>query len=267
MNHEGVALVLATGGAGMVASAYSTGKPALGVGPGNVPAYIERSANITQAVQDVIASKTFDNGMICASEQAIIAEACIYYDVKAALSACHAYVVPRSDLQALENVVMNVEKTAVNPDVVGRSACEIAARAKIDIPSDTRVLVAEIDDVGSHVALSHEKLSPVLALIRATDHECALTYCEQMLALGGLGHTAAIHTEDAARADAFALRMQACRVLVNTPSATGGIGGIHNALVPSLTLGCGSYGKNAVSHNITATDLINVKVCAQTLIK
>lgn len=240
MNHEGVATVLATGGPGMVKAAYSTGKPALGVGAGNAPAYIEASANIKQAVNDLILSKSFDNGMICASEQAVIVDAEIYAAVKKEFQAQGVYFAKPSELSALNDAVIDPDKNAVRPSIPGQSAAKIAKLAGIDIPEDTPVLIAEIKGVGHQYPLSHEKLSPVLAMIKAKDREDGLQLCEAMLDLGGLGHTASLHTTDEALTLEFAKRMKACRVLVNTPSAQGGIGDLYNDMLPSLTLGCGS---------------------------
>lgn len=217
MNHKDIALVLATGGSGMVKSAYSTGKPALGVGPGNVPTYIEKTAHIKRAVNDIIGSKTFDNGMICASEQVM----------------------------------------------VGKSAVDIAKLSGISVPEKTKLLVAEIDGIGKDYPLSREKLSPVLAMVTAKSTGHALQICEDILKFGGLGHTAVIHTEDSQLQQKFGLKMKACRVLVNTPSAVGGIGNMYNELIPSLTLGCGSYGRNSISHNVSAVDLLNIKTIAK----
>ena len=259
MNHEGVATVLATGGPGMVKAAYSTGKPALGVGAGNAPAYIEASANIKQAVNDLILSKSFDNGMICASEQAVIVDAEIYTAVKKEFQAQGVYFAKPSELSALNDAVIDPDKNAVRPSIPGQSAAKIAKLAGIDIPEDTPVLIAEIKGVGHQYPLSHEKLSPVLAMIKAKDREDGLQLCEAMLDLGGLGHTASLHTTDEALPLEFAKRMKACRVLVNTPSAQGGIGDLYNDMLPSLTLGCGSYGHNSISHNVSTIDLLNVK--------
>ena len=263
MNHPGIAIVLATGGAGMVKAAYSTGKPALGVGPGNVPSYIEKTAKIKRAVNDLIVSKTFDNGMICASEQAVIVDKEVYAAVKAEFEAHQVYVVKPKELQKLEDAVMNEGKYAVNPAIVGHSAMEIAKLAGIKVPEGTKLLIAELDGVGADYPLSREKLSPVLAMIKANNTEDAFQKCEAMLDLGGLGHTAVIHTENEDLQLAFGLRMKACRILVNTPSAEGGIGNIYNEMIPSLTLGCGSYGKNSVSRNVSAVNLINVKTVAK----
>lgn len=263
MNHPGVATVLATGGAGMVKSAYSTGKPALGVGPGNVPSYIEKTAKIKRAVNDLIVSKTFDNGMICASEQAVIVDKEVYAEVKAEFEAHNVYFVKPNEIAKLEAVVMNEAKTAVNPKVVGHHAREIAEWAGITVPAETKMLIVELEGVGPDYPLSREKLSPVLAMVKANSTEHGFELCEGMLNLGGLGHTAVIHTEDEDLQVKFGLRMKACRILVNSPSAEGGIGDIYNEMIPSLTLGCGSYGKNSVSRNVSAVNLINVKTIAK----
>ena len=263
MNHPGIAIVLATGGAGMVNSAYSTGKPALGVGPGNVPAYIEKTAKVKRAVNDLIVSKSFDNGMICASEQAVIVDKEIYASVKAEFEAHNVYFVKPNELQKLEDAVMNEGKYAVNPAIVGNSAEKIAELAGISVPKGTKILVAELEGAGPEYPLSREKLSPVLAMMKSNNAEHAFELCEAMLNLGGLGHTAVIHTEDEELQVAFGLRMKACRILVNTPSAEGGIGNIYNEMIPSLTLGCGSYGKNSVSKNVSAINLINIKTVAK----
>lgn len=263
MNHKGIALVLATGGSGMVKSAYSTGKPALGVGPGNVPSYIEKTAHIKRAVNDIIGSKTFDNGMICASEQVVVIDKEIYKDVTNEFKAHQAYFVKKDELQRLENAIMNEQKTGIKPDIVGKSAVEIAELAGIPVPENTKLIIAEISGVGSDYPLSREKLSPVLALVKAQSTKQAFQICEDTLHFGGLGHTAVIHTEDETLQKDFGLRMKACRVLVNTPSAVGGIGDMYNELIPSLTLGCGSYGRNSISHNVSATDLLNIKTIAK----
>ncbi|XKR49589.1 bifunctional acetaldehyde-CoA/alcohol dehydrogenase [Enterococcus faecalis] len=263
MNHPGIAIVLATGGAGMVKSAYSTGKPALGVDPGNVPAYIEKTAKVKRAVNDLIVSKSFDNGMICASEQAVIVDKEIYASVKAEFEAHNVYFVKPNELQKLEDAVMNEGKYAVNPAIVGNSAEKIAELAGISVPKGTKILVAELEGADPEYPLSREKLSPVLAMMKSNNAEHAFELCEAMLNLGGLGHTAVIHTEDEELQVAFGLRMKACRILVNTPSAEGGIGNIYNEMIPSLTLGCGSYGKNSVSKNVSAINLINIKTVAK----
>ncbi|UUV98746.1 bifunctional acetaldehyde-CoA/alcohol dehydrogenase [Vagococcus luciliae] len=259
MNHEGVAIVLATGGSGMVKAAYSTGKPALGVGPGNTPAYVEKSAKIKRAVNDLITSKSFDNGMICASEQGVIVDKEIYDAVKKEFEAHQVYFVKPNELEKLEKAVMNETQTAVNPKIVGHSAVSIAKDAGIKVPEGTKILVAELEDAGPDYPLSREKLSPVLAMFKANNTEHGLELCEKMLKLNGEGHTAVLHSEDEDLQLAFGLRMNACRILINSPAAQGGIGDIYNEMIPSLTLGCGSYGKNSVSKNVSAVNLINTK--------
>lgn len=262
MNHPKVAVVLATGGGAMVKAAYSTGKPALGVGPGNTPAYIEKSAKIKRAVNDLIVSKSFDNGMICASEQGIIVDKAIYDEVKKEFQAHQVYVAKPNEVAKLEAAVMNEAKTAVNPAVVGKPAFEIAEMAGISVPVGTKILIAELEGTGAKYPLSLEKLSPVLAMIKAKDREHAMALCEGMLETG-LGHTACIHTEDEDLQVDFAIRMKACRILVNTPTSQGGIGDIYNEMIPSLTLGCGSYGKNSISRNVSAVNLLNIKTVAK----
>ncbi|TFJ43292.1 bifunctional acetaldehyde-CoA/alcohol dehydrogenase [Carnobacterium divergens] len=263
MNHPDIAIVLATGGSGMVKSAYSTGKPALGVGPGNVPSYIEKTAKIKRAVNDVIASKSFDNGMICASEQAVIVDAEIYDEVKAEFERHQVYVVKAKELAKLEAVVMNEGKYAVNAAIVGKSAYEIAKLAGIKVPERTKILIAELDGAGADYPLSREKLSPVLAMMKAESTKHAFELCETMLELGGLGHSAAIHTLDDNLAREFGIQMKACRILVNSPTAQGGIGDLYNNMIPSLTLGCGSYGKNSISKNVSTINLLNIKTIAK----
>lgn len=263
MNHDGIALVLATGGAGMVKSAYSTGKPALGVGPGNVPAYIEKTVDVKRAVNDIILSKTFDNGMICASEQAIIVDKEIYQNVVDEMSSNGCYFVNKEEKAKLEKLVINENTCAVNPDIVGKSPAYIAEKAGFKVPEGTKMIVAEIKGAGPEYPLSREKLSPVLACIKADSTEHALQECENMLELGGLGHSAVIHTNNRELQKEFGIRMKANRLIVNAPSAQGGIGDIYNGFLPSLTLGCGSHGKNSVSENVSAVHLINTKKLAE----
>ncbi|WP_203632421.1 bifunctional acetaldehyde-CoA/alcohol dehydrogenase [Lacticaseibacillus suibinensis] len=263
MHHPGIATILATGGPGMVKSAYSSGKPALGVGAGNSPAYIEATANIKQAVNDIVLSKSFDNGMVCASEQGAVVDAAIYDDVKKEFTAQGAYFVKQKDIKKLTETVINTDKMAVNPRIVGQSAWQIANWAGIDVPKDTPLLIAELKGVGDKFPLSHEKLSPVLAMFKASGHEEAFEMAETMLDIGGLGHTAIIHTADDDLALDYADKMQACRVLVNSPSTFGGIGDLYNEMIPSLTLGCGSYGGNSISHNVGTIDLLNIKTLAK----
>jgi acetaldehyde dehydrogenase / alcohol dehydrogenase len=263
MNHDDIAMILATGGAGMVKSAYSSGKPALGVGPGNVPCYIEKSANLLQAVNDLILSKTFDNGMICASEQAVIIDQDIYNDVKQEMVANNCYFLNEEEKQKVEKLVINEHACAVNPKIVGMAASKIAALAGVTVPENTKILVAEIQGVGPQYPLSREKLSPVLACYKVNSFEEGLTRAEEMLHFGGLGHSAVIHTSDQNAIRQFGLRMKAGRIIVNAPSSQGAIGDIYNAYMPSLTLGCGTYGGNSVSTNVGAIHLINIKKVAK----
>lgn len=264
MNHPKIATVLATGGPGMVKAAYSTGKPALGVGAGNVPSYIAADAKIKRAVNDIIVSKTFDNGMICASEQAAIVDAAIYDEVKAEFEAHQCVIISKkADIAKLEKVVLNEARTAVNGAIVGHSAIEIAEKAGLKVPAGTKMLLAEIPDATMEHPLALEKLSPVLALIKSDGVEDGFKKAEGMLNLGGLGHTAVIHTENEELQLQYGIRMKACRVLVNSPSAEGGIGNIYNNMIPSLTLGCGSHGHNSVSHNVSSFDLLNVKTLSK----
>lgn len=258
MTHDGVATILATGGPGMVKSAYSSGKPALGVGAGNVPCYIEKTANVKRAANDLILSKTFDNGMICASEQAVIADKEIYEDVKKEMidNGCHFLT---KDERILVEKLMVSETNQLNSDIVGRSAYQIAKMAKVSVPEETKILVAEYPGVGKEYPLSREKLSPVLAAFKVKDSEEGIKRAEEMLAYGGLGHSAVIHSNDDSVISEFDRRLKAGRLIVNAPSSQGAIGDIYNAYLPSLTLGCGSFGGNSVSTNVSTMHLVNVK--------
>lgn len=259
MNHPDVACILATGGSAMVKAAYSCGKPALGVGPGNVPCFIEKSADLNQAVNDLILSKTFDNGMICASEQAVIIEEPIYHTVKKKMIASGCYFVNKEELAKLTAHAMVADKCAVNPTIVGQPAPKIAEACGFEVPESTKILVAELEGVGPAYPLSAEKLSPVLACYKVKDAEEGITRAEEMVAFGGMGHSSVIHSHNEDVILKFSDRMKTCRILVNQPSSQGGIGDIYNTNLPSLTLGCGSYGRNSTSSNVTAVNLINVK--------
>ncbi|EMT45689.1 bifunctional acetaldehyde-CoA/alcohol dehydrogenase [Anoxybacillus flavithermus] len=263
MHHPGVSLILATGGAGMVKAAYSSGKPALGVGPGNVPCYIEKTANIKRAVNDLILSKTFDNGMICASEQAVIIDKEIYDEVKKEMIANKCYFLNEEEKKKVEKLVINENTCAVNPNIVGKRAYDIAKMAGVDVPADTKILVAELKSVGPQEPLSREKLSPVLACYKVNSTEEGLKRAEEMLEFGGLGHSAVIHSENQDIILEFGKRMKAGRIISNAPSSQGAIGDIYNAYIPSLTLGCGTFGGNSVSTNVGATHLINIKKLAR----
>lgn len=259
-------IILATGGYGMVKSAYSSGKPAIGVGAGNTPAIIERSADIKLAVSSVIHSKTFDNGMICASEQSVIVDSEIYDDVKKefALRGCH--ILDSEQIQKIRNII--VKNNRLNADIVGQSAFRIAEMAGFEVPEETRVLIAETDsyDISSE-PLANEKLSPILAMYRYDDFDEALEIADKLVKDGGYGHTSAIYINEKAESEKlckFADRMKTCRILVNTPSAQGGIGDLYNFdLAPSLTLGCGSWGGNSVSENVGVKHLLNIKTVAE----
>ncbi|KKK33029.1 acetaldehyde dehydrogenase [Mesobacillus campisalis] len=263
MNHSKVSLILATGGSGMVKSAYSSGKPALGVGPGNVPCYIEKTASIKRSVNDLILSKTFDNGMICASEQAVIIDKEIYEEVKQEMASHSCYFLNEEEIRKVEKLVINENTCAVNADIVGMPAWKIAEMAGVAVPEDTKILVAELDGVGPQYPLSREKLSPVLACYRANSTEGGFQRSEEMLEFGGLGHSAVIHSTDQEVIKGYGLRMKAGRIIVNAPSSQGAIGDIYNAYMPSLTLGCGTYGGNSVSTNVGSIHLINVKKVAR----
>ncbi|MEK4145545.1 bifunctional acetaldehyde-CoA/alcohol dehydrogenase [Robertmurraya sp. FSL W8-0741] len=263
MNHSEVSLILATGGSGMVKSAYSSGKPALGVGPGNVPCYIEKSADVYRAVNDLILSKTFDNGMICASEQAVILDQEIYDTAKEELRAHGCYFLNEAEKNKIEKLVIREPHGTINPDIVGRPAAKIAKMAGVNVPLDTKILIAELEGVGPQYPLSREKLSPILACYKVQNLEEGLTRCEQMLEFGGLGHSAVLHSTNEEVMKKFGLRMKAGRIIVNAPSSQGAIGDIYNAYIPSLTLGCGTYGGNSVSTNVGTMHLINIKKVAR----
>nr|WP_145156572.1 bifunctional acetaldehyde-CoA/alcohol dehydrogenase [Paenibacillus terrae] len=259
MNHPDVALVLATGGSAMVKSAYSTGKPALGVGPGNVPCFIEQSADLKQAVTDLILSKTFDNGMICASEQAVIIEEPVYDQVRKLMKDSGCYFLNKAETEAVSKLVINSEKCAVNGVIVGQPAVKIAEMSGIQVPQDTKILVAELAGVGPAFPLSAEKLSPVLACYKVKTAAQGIERAAEVVQFGGMGHSSVIHSNDDAVIQAFANRLQTGRVIVNSPSTHGAIGDIYNTNLPSLTLGCGSYGHNSTTSNVTSVNLINVK--------
>lgn len=266
MNHPGVSLILATGGNAMVKAAYSCGKPALGVGAGNVPAYVEKSAKLKRAINDIVMSKCFDNGMVCASEQAAILDGEIYDAAMTEFARLHAYRCNAEEKAKLEQLIFGVTAAdancagaKLNASVVGQSPVRIAQMAGFTVPEDTSILIAEVSEVGPGEPLTREKLCPVLAVLRAETREQGLLMAEAMVEFDGLGHSAAIHTEDAQLAEEFGRRVKAVRVIWNSPSSQGGIGDIYNSFIPSLTLGCGSYGANSVSNNVSAVNLINIK--------
>ncbi|WP_103532924.1 bifunctional acetaldehyde-CoA/alcohol dehydrogenase [Streptomyces sp. SM11] len=266
MRHPGVSLILATGGNAMVKAAYSAGKPALGVGTGNVPAYVHRSAKLRRAVNDLVLSKSFDNGMICASEQAVILDTAIYDTALAEFRTLHAHLATPQEKAKLETFLFPATggsgagcEPKVNAAAVGQSPAWIAARAGFSVPENTSVILVEADRVGPDEPLTREKLCPVLAVLRAEDERHGFGLAADMVAFHGQGHSAVIHTEDAAVAEAYGMRMKTARIIVNSPSSQGAIGGIYNGLLPSLTLGCGSWGSTSVSNNVSAAQLLNVK--------
>ncbi len=258
-------IILATGGPGMVKAAYSSGKPAVGVGAGNTPAVIDESADLILAVSSIIHSKTFDNGMICASEQSVIVHKNVYNAVKAEFAARGCYFLKGEELDKVRQILL--VKGSVNAKIVGQRAADIASLADVKVPSGTKVLIGEVESVDISEPFAHEKLSPVLAMYKAKDFEDAMQKAERLIADGGYGHTSAVYlneTTEQEKLHAFAERMKTCRILVNTPSSHGGIGDLYNfKLAPSLTLGCGSWGGNSVSENVGVKHLLNIKTVAE----
>ncbi|WP_331772429.1 bifunctional acetaldehyde-CoA/alcohol dehydrogenase (plasmid) [Embleya sp. NBC_00888] len=264
MRHPGVALILATGGEGMVKAAYSAGKPALGVGAGNVPAYVDRDADLRRAVNDVVLSKSFDNGMICASEQAVILHADIHDAALSEFASLGAHLATEDEKHKLETYLFGGgagpgREARVNPEAVGRSPMWIAAQAGFTVSADTTVILAHADRVGPQEPLTREKLCPVLAVLRADSREQGFALAADMVAFHGMGHSAVIHTSDPAVAEDYGRHMKTARIIVNAPSSQGAIGGIYTGLLPSLTLGCGSWGGTSTSNNVSAVNLLNVK--------
>ena len=263
MNNPGVQTILATGGPGMVKAAYSSGKPAIGVGPGNGPSYIEKTANIDRAVYDIVLSKNFDNGMVCASENSVVVDDEIYDRVKEEFKKWSCYFLNKEEIKKFEEHFIDPRRGTVAGPVAGKSAYEIAKLCGVDVPKETKVIVAEYKGVGRKFPLSAEKLSPVFTLYRAKDHDDAFRICSELLDYGGRGHTAGLHSSNQKVIKEFSMKMDACRILVNSPAALGGIGDLYNNMLPSLTLGTGSYGANTFSHNIGARDLLNIKTVAK----
>lgn len=263
MRHPQVAVILATGGSAMVRAAYSAGKPAYGVGPGNVPAFIEKSADVKKAVSNVLASKTFDNGTICASEQAVVTEKAIADKVIEELRLQGAYFVPENEVKPLEQTVI-MPAGGVNPKVVGKSPQFIADLAGIEIPEKTRVLVVRLNSVGKNSPLSAEKLCPVLGLYIEEDWHKACERCLELLQYGGIGHSMVIHSRNDEIIREFALKKPVFRILVNTPSSQGAIG-LTTGLDPALTLGCGTWGGSITADNVSPLHLINRKRLAYSM--
>ena len=258
-------IILATGGPGMVRAAYSSGKPALGVGAGNVPAVIDDSANIVLVVNSIIHSKTFDNGMICASEQSVIVLDGIYEQVREEFAARGCYFLKGEELNKVRHTILI--NGSLNAKIVGQSAAKIAELAGVTVPEGTKILIGEVESVDLSEEFAHEKLSPVLAMYRARDLEDAFAKADRLISDGGYGHTASLYADTTKRPEvleAFAARMKTCRIVVNTPSSQGGIGDLYNfKMAPSLTLGCGSWGGNSVSENVGVKHLLNIKTVAE----
>ena len=257
--------ILATGGPGMVRAAYSSGKPALGVGAGNTPAIIDESADITLAVSSIIHSKTFDNGMICASEQSVIISEKIYKQVRKEFADRGCYILKPEELDKVRKTI--IINGALNAKIVGQSAYKIASIAGVKVPETAKVLIGEVESVELSEEFAHEKLSPVLAMYKAASFDDAVAKAERLIADGGYGHTSSVYlnvSTSQEKLDKFRKAMKTCRILVNTPSSQGGIGDLYNfKLEPSLTLGCGSWGGNSVSENVSVKHLLNIKTVAE----
>jgi len=259
MKHRDTAVILATGGAGLVRAAYSAGKPAFGVGPGNVPAYVDRSANVKKAVSDILAGKTFDWGTLCSAEQSVIADAPVSEEVIKELKIQRAYLLSKDQTAKVEKVLIVREpRLGINPELVGHSPMAIAERAGFQVPPDTVALVALVEGVGRDYPLSMEKLSPVLTFYTVGGWEEGIERCNQVLSFGGLGHTMAVHCSDERIIREFGLRCLASRIVINSPATHGSVG-YTTELEPSMTLGCGTFGNNITTDNITARHLLNIK--------
>lgn len=262
MAHPKLSLILATGGTGLVKAAYSSGNPSIGVGPGNVPVFIDISADIPFAVSNIILSKTFDNGTICASEQAVIIEKSIEKVVVDEFTKQQCHFLSDDEIKKVEKIAIAEDSGGMNPAIVGQPVKVIAERAGIQVPEGTRILMAKLNGIGKGYPLSGEVLAPILAFYVAHDYQDAIKHCIDLNYLGGIGHSAGIYANDEERILAFAEIMNAGRIVVNTPTAQGAVGGIFNTLSPSFTLGCGTGGKNITTENITARHLINIqRVC------
>ncbi|MCL2900218.1 bifunctional acetaldehyde-CoA/alcohol dehydrogenase [Brenneria tiliae] len=265
MHHPDINLILATGGPGMVKAAYSSGKPAIGVGAGNTPVVIDETADIKRAVASILMSKTFDNGVICASEQSVIVVDSVYNAVRERFASHGAYMLKGKDLQAVQAILL--KNGALNAAIVGQPAAKIAELAGITVPANTKVLIGEVTAVDETEPFAHEKLSPTLAMYRATDFNDAVLKAEKLVAMGGIGHTSCLYTDQDNQTDRvnhFGDMMKTARILINTPASQGGIGDLYNfKLAPSLTLGCGSWGGNSISENVGPKHLINKKTVAK----
>ncbi|MGS0824321.1 bifunctional acetaldehyde-CoA/alcohol dehydrogenase [Shewanella sp. 0m-8] len=265
MTHKEINLILATGGPGMVKAAYSSGKPAIGVGAGNTPIVIDETADIKRAVSSILMSKTFDNGVVCASEQAVVIVDEVYEAVKERFASHGGYILNAEETAAMQDVIL--KNGGLNADIVGQSAASIAKMAAIEVHHTTKVLIGEVSDIDEAEAFAHEKLSPLLAMYRAADFDDAMDKAEALVTLGGIGHTSGLYTDQDTqieRVKAFGFRMKTARILINTPASQGGIGDLYNfKLAPSLTLGCGSWGGNSISENVGPSHLINKKMVAK----
>jgi len=259
MTDPRLALILATGGSGVVKAAYSSGTPALGVGAGNVPVCIEKTADIPFAAEQIMISKTFDNGTICASEQALVIEQAVYEEFKKEFEACGAYWLSDEDIKAVEAVAYNPERKMMSADIVGQSARKIADMAGLDVPDDVKLLVVPQNKIGDEYPFSGEILATIIACYVADDFKAAVNLCIDLNFHGGIGHSAAIYSNDDIRINKFGETMNAGRVLVNTPSSQGAVGGLYNTLSTSFTLGCGTGGKNITMDNVTAVHLLNIQ--------
>lgn len=260
MKHKHVSMILATGGSALVRAAYSSGKPALGVGPGNVPAFVHRSAELAKAAEHILMGKTFDNGTICASEQSIVAEGCISDQLTFELKKRGGHFLTKEETEKVSRVVM-LPSHGVNPRVVGKTPQYIAELAGINIPKSAKVLIAHLDGVGPQWPLSYEKLTTVLGYYIVNDWHDGCERCIQLLELGGIGHSLAIHCTDMDVITEFVLKKPIFRILINTPAALGGVGATTN-LAPSFTLGCGTWGGSSVSENVGPKHLLNIKRAA-----
>jgi len=259
MGHPKIALILATGGTGLVKAAYSSGNPAIGVGPGNVPVFIDESADIPFAVKNIISSKTFDNGTICASEQAIVVMKTIEQKVRDEFEKQHCYFLDPEEIKKVEKIAIAEESMSMSPGIVGQPVAVIAQKAGIDVPDGTKILLAKLGGIGKEFPLSIEVLAPILAFYSADDYHTAVNMCIDLNYLGGIGHSACIYANDEKRIMEYAGLLNAGRILVNTPTSQGAVGYFYNLLAPSLTLGCGTGGKNITTENNTAKNLINIQ--------
>jgi acetaldehyde dehydrogenase (acetylating) len=257
MKHRDVAVILATGGMGLVRAAYSAGKPAYGVGPGNAPAYIERSADIRKAVRDIITGKTFDNGVLCSSENSVVVDDAIAEEVRREFQAAHGHFMTKTEMDAVARVLVTPQRLP-NPELVGKTATAIAARCGITVPAETRVLLAPLEGVGRDYPLSIEKLCPVLSFYVVRDWREGCERCKQILRYGGMGHTMSIHSRNDQVILEFGLKKPAFRIVANSPTTHGSIG-LTTGLDPAMTLGCGGYGGNITSDNISPRHLLNIK--------